>query len=344
MEKKKNTQIEGLRGIGCITMVLVHLSVRYFSIYYGGLYTPPFYKTIINFADWGLTVFLVISAWFFVQSKSKPKANGSTDTIIFRRLLKLWCPYVVSISITFTLSRFLNLGDRIVSFKNYLINVTMLQEFVVDAKSVDSAHWYLTTMIVFTIVVMVIENNFKYKRTAYFLWLLIGIISSLCEIRINGKLLQREYLGIIISTIMVRYMYDDYSKGNLGAMLKKDWQNIVIWCIGIGSTYYYKDWRFAVFTVTGQIILLLCLAGYLKVLDNRVLAWLGAISYPLYLIHQNVSYMIMNSLTDWLGTFHYWYIAVAVVIVLLLAPVIQFIGKYILKYITSLCDKAGEKS
>jgi peptidoglycan/LPS O-acetylase OafA/YrhL len=36
--------------------------------------------------------------------------------------------------------------------------------------------------------------------------------------------------------------------------------------------------------------------GHLKLLSNRLLLWLGAISYPLYLIHQYVGYVLIDQL------------------------------------------------
>lgn len=52
------------------------------------------------------------------------------------------------------------------------------------------------------------------------------------------------------------------------------------------------------------------------VLRHKWLLWLGAISYPLYLLHQNIGYVIINATLERLGQWPSRALAVAVVLVL----------------------------
>ena len=57
-------------------------------------------------------------------------------------------------------------------------------------------------------------------------------------------------------------------------------------------------------------------SGGVKLLRHPWLVWLGAVSYPLYLLHQNIGYVVIGRTIDAVGPWLSRLIALAVVVLL----------------------------
>ena len=74
---------------------------------------------------------------------------------------------------------------------------------------------------------------------------------------------------------------------------KQQWPALLAGLAAIAVTRPLAD--AAVYLAVAAVFYAL-VAGRLTMLNNRLLIWLGALSYPLYLIHQNMGYTVMWAL------------------------------------------------
>lgn len=123
-KKKKNTQIEGLRGVAILIIVVFHIFDRFQQIY--------FERSIVwmnNFGTFGTTIFLLISAFLLMSPSQTICTFREAVNAFLKKLVRLWPCYVVCVTITFLLSRVLYLPERTVGWGDYLFNILLLNRF-----------------------------------------------------------------------------------------------------------------------------------------------------------------------------------------------------------------------
>lgn len=133
-KKKKNTQIEGLRGVAILIIVVFHIFDRFQQIY--------FERSIVwmnNFGTFGTTIFLLISAFLLMSPSQTICTFREAVNAFLKKLVRLWPCYVVCVTITFLLSRVLYLPERTVGWGDYLFNILLLNRFF-NIPFVDGAH------------------------------------------------------------------------------------------------------------------------------------------------------------------------------------------------------------
>lgn len=252
-------------------------------------------------------------------------------------MLRIWPAYFVAITICFALTRFVELPNRTVSLFEYFLNIPFVNGYI-GTSYVDGAHWYLTTL-VSGIVIYSVILNFKDKFKYYLLmvWLiLIGLFYYLSTIKIQGvsneliqvffKCLGGEYIPFLVLGNLIRLLEN-----------KKD----IIYLIIIGSLVIID-----IFLTMGTLALLIAFlasvvimyALYSKsfILKSRLIAFIGMISYSIYLIHQNIGFVIINSLVDMAGQYQLWMSIIVSILTIIMGTVFYFcVEKPIAKIISN---------
>ena len=168
--KVKNMQIEGLRGITCLIIVLYHIVYRYQE-----LYEEPSNILVTIMKHWGnfgVAIFMIISA-YYLYSKNLFKDN--LLKYYFKKVIRLWPVYLICITFTFALLQIAELPGRTVGVKEYLLNAFMINGFI-GINYVDGAHWYITSMLSIIFVVgILLKLKLQDNHLAYLVWLILGI-------------------------------------------------------------------------------------------------------------------------------------------------------------------------
>ena len=319
---KRNFQIEGLRGITCILLVLWHVIYRYNQIYYA---ESNFFSSLKMFSiigEAGSICFLIISIWFMIDSNRKLNEEKTVVSILYKKWMRLWRPYLLSISITFGLSRFLALPGRSVDVTTYLINLSMLEGFIPGINYVDGAHWYITTLLVIIFWVTVIEKIFKGNPFGYIFWLILSENMEYIPYGLFlGNILQCNYVNIILLVIMLKKVYLNIIDKKPFRMEEKI--EVILLFINFVLILFRHDIWYTLHIILVLTLIICCMKNKIPIFENKFLVSIGNISYYLYLIHQNVSYMIQNLLVEWFGDYRIWYCIPAFCVVFLLAIFIK---------------------
>ena len=89
--------------------------------------------------------------------------------------------------------------------------------------------------------------------------------------------------------------------------------------------YLAHDFLGIIEAVISMILFIWCIIDHQNVLCNKVFVWLGTISYPVYLIHQNIGYIIENALLSF-GSFNFFLVGIlAIVLVIMLGAALFYI-------------------
>lgn len=165
--ESRNNQIEGLRGLAMIIIVLYHTFLRFYQIYIGT--ELDFTKVIGRF---GTCMFLIISCYFLVDFK-RSNYDFSLLRYLLKKLLRLWPCYAVAITITAVVVHIWPLPERTSTWTDWLLNLVFINGFI-ETPYIDGAHWYLTTLVSF-IIITGIGRKLKLENNPFFYYALIVV-------------------------------------------------------------------------------------------------------------------------------------------------------------------------
>ena len=327
---KKNLQVEGIRGITILMIVLFHIFCRYQQIYYD--------TEIVWMKYWGsfgVTIFLLISA-YFLYTPPKEHFQFQFFRYLGKKALRLWPAYFISITIIFAVLALFFLPGRTVGLKDYLLNIFFINGFI-KTPYVDGAHWYLTVLISAIIICGVIQKiRLSEKWFVYIIWAALSAILSKFHIMVVSELLGGVYTGIIICGIALHQLVLLNSRTEDKKKLTPEYLKIAaIGVTGIVFTLFCTDVEHGIELIIALPLLYFVMQQKCRILEWKPLVFIGGISYYLYLIHQNIAFCIEYYMTQNIGSFSYLYGLAAFAAVILLSVVMWLVSQWIHKYIVS---------
>lgn len=316
MENVRNKQIDGLRGIMALIIVLFHLFCRYQQ-----LYCESSIEFMENWGVYGVCTFFIISGYFLVDSRE----NDDFHLLRFykKRLLRLYPMYLVSITLTMLILLVAELPDRTVSIKDYVLNLVWINGFI-NTPYVDGAHWYITILISSILIcgllkAMKLSNN----PIAYIVTLALSFLCLVFHVPVLSLLLGGGYIGIVFCGVAIRKMDRSDSYG------KKKW--IALMLVSCAFTWKTRGGASLVGLLMGVLLCYGALIKRFRFLECGLFQYLGTISFELYLIHQNIAYAIEYKLQSANESFSYWYPLIALISVLCLSSMLHGAKAFISK-------------
>lgn len=277
-------ELDALRGLAALSVVLYHYTTRYFK-----LFDPKFENYFeFNYGNMGVELFFILSGYVIFMSLNRTK---NPIEFLYKRFLRLYPVYWICMIITFICVKSVGLEGREVSFSDFLVNFSMLQ-FGILIPSVDGVYWSLFHELMFYCLMALLINLIKGRHLNYFIicWLLLSIINHFYQIKVISVLLNLVYAPLFAAGIcFYKLSINQNSKSNI---------LMITFCFlsyMLVSEAHLDRWLYEVVIIFGFfIIFYLNSIGKIKFLAVKPLIFLGKISYALYLIHQNIGYIILN--------------------------------------------------
>ena len=248
-----------------------------------------------------MAIFFAISGYYF------EKSTGGIY-LIKKRLLKLWPAYFCAITLIFIFTRRIGLPGRTVSFENYLLNIPFINGFL-SKPYVDGAHWFLTTLVGCLICYSIINQMENTKRMAgYYCWVILSIIVMVVLRSVSAgmirQLLQTVFTllgGAYLPFMIIGTAYSIEKKKNDSSFLGKGLIVLASVEVLMGLGLY----ALVIYYLT-LLVLARTQSMKLKFLEIESFKYLGKISYSVYLIHQNLGFLIINQIVEIKGRYHVW--------------------------------------
>jgi peptidoglycan/LPS O-acetylase OafA/YrhL len=310
---KRVTELDSLRGIAAIAVLIYHYTSRFGDKFNIDIIASHFR---FDYGKHGVELFFTISGFVIFMSIEKVKTPFE---FVYKRFMRLYPTFWICMITTFLIITTLGPDILKVSGEDFIKNLTMLPDFL-NAKNVDGAYWTLKVeMLFYGIIFLLLVLNWKSKiKSLGYGYLFIGIIFFTIK------------QGNWISSTSI--IFDYYSWGLLflsginfyhikmkGGELWNHLQiNISLLFTLVGGV----EMVLSVLIVT--IIFYLFSYGKLAFLSVSPLIFLGRISYPLYLVHQNISYTIMLKMISFGISNHVALILIPFVFCILLAASITY--------------------
>jgi peptidoglycan/LPS O-acetylase OafA/YrhL len=301
MTIKRVNEIDFLRFFAALMVVFYHYSFRGYAA--DGMSTMPYplLAPVAKYGYLGVPLFFLISGFVILMTAS----TGSVKKFIVSRVARLYPAFWVCCTATFVI--ILIIGDKYYSASicQYFINMTMLSGFI-GVPSIDSVYWSIFIELKFYLLVALVLIFRKIKQAQLFLtvWLIATIALDVIKI---GK------IGSLLSIILIV----DYSPYFIaGAMSFLIWSKgisltrisviLMAWLVSLGNALHeipknekHYNTEFDSYVIIGIIstffiIMLLVSTRRTGWLGKRQWVTVGALTYPLYLIHQTIGFMIFN--------------------------------------------------
>ncbi|WP_295671481.1 acyltransferase [uncultured Mucilaginibacter sp.] len=326
-------ELDALRGLAVLTVMLYHYTYAY-DFHFNLFSDHKFYLSHGNLA---VHLFFIISGFviFMTLERSKNKFD-----FIVSRFSRLYPAYWTAIFLTAFIITILpvpTLGHY--TPKEILYNITMFQGFT-KVRLIDQVYWTLKMELTFYILMygLYLGRLLRKIEIICIAWLTLSLISSFFSIPLKkyiDVLFILEYAPLFFAGI------NFYRIKTNGASILN---NVII---GISFVVECKwllthpDENYGSLVILAGIYALFYLFTYEKLswLNNKVLLFLGTISYSLYLLHNVIGYTIIYRLRQF-SDLQLFYVTVPLIFSILLATFLTYaIEKPALKYIRDAYKK-----
>ena len=283
--KQRYSEIDAIRGIAALMVVIFHYTTRYGQIY--GYTVKPLFS--FELGNYGVQLFFIVSG--FVIFLTLDKTVYAADFIV-SRLSRLYPAYWTAVIFTFSIVYLFSLPGRDIDIQSAIINLTMFQQWL-NVSNVDGVYWTLAVELSFYSVMFLIFITKQLGKIDMIslIWLCIIILAKYLEtnhfIHINELIklaFLLDYGNLFIAGIMFYKIMD--SNGT---------NNYLILLIALVAEYYLHGNLVFLIALYFSVFLFFT-KGYLSMLSIKPLIFLGTISYSLYLIHQNIGYIVIQKL------------------------------------------------
>jgi peptidoglycan/LPS O-acetylase OafA/YrhL len=277
--------LDALRGIAAIAVVIFHYS--------GGDVPVPVEFPGREFLSHGVELFFCLSGFVIAFSLSN---SGGIRQFAIRRFYRLypmfWACCVTTwvwVSIFGLEGRETGLRDLVGSMTMIptLLNITLLRGHE-PIKAVDGVYWSLTCELLFYILAASLWKVLGKSRMlqGFTLWVVVSVVLKLYEgdnsvVRAMSVLLNAKWAAFFYAGIVLQ------AKGAGRLALKPTLYLLAGNCV---LTLFAQGSRESVVLAASSLAIAIFARSGITI--TKYLAWLGAISYPLYLLHQNIGYSI----------------------------------------------------
>ena len=267
-----------------------------------------FLKEIFKYGYLGVDFFFILSGFVILMSAEKKNITSFLKS----RFLRLYPVYWLCLSITFLFILLFGNPNLSANWFDFLTNLTMFNGFLF-LPYVDGVYWTLLVEMKFYFLIMffiLIRDQFNFKVNQLIVYyLVITLFSVFIDISSNKFFLLIDYL--------LSFQYSSlFIAGMIFYLIKKHGLNIkyfIFLIISFGVSVFYAlekvnvledshSHNFSEFTTFLYIlsfytIMFLISINKLKIINKKWMLKYGMMTYPLYLLHQNIGYILINYLT-----------------------------------------------
>lgn len=303
--KKRIYQIDLFRFIAALGVMFYHYTSLYRIKPPGGSYFRPFpeISEITKFGYLGVDLFFIISGFVIILSIQK----ASFIRFMKSRITRLYPAYWFCLTLTFLVILIWGGVHYQATILQYLVNGTMLQGFT-RFPNVDGVYWSLYVELKFYLLValFLLIRKVKVINLNYFIlfWLALTVIfpfvadSHSTILRVLKSAFILDYSPLFIAGIIYFKIYKDrlrvkYVAGLLICLslaIHYGLEKMVV----VSSLYEisYSPYSIAGLLLLFNVLMLLASTGKLQKFNSPRFMRLGVLTYPLYLIHQKIGFII----------------------------------------------------
>jgi peptidoglycan/LPS O-acetylase OafA/YrhL len=290
-------EIDLLRFLAAMAVVLFHYTFRGYA---ASNYSPmafPDISPVTKYGYLGVELFFLISGFVILMTAS----SGSLNKFVASRVARLYPAFWFSCAVTFLVTLIFG-GERFsADAKQFLLNLTMLHEFI-HVKSIDGVYWSLTIELKFYAMVMLVLLLRQIHRAEAFLmaWLAVSIMLNFFPSYRLREIFIVDYSPYFVAGAVCFLIYQRGWSLNRLAMIMVSLALAIYGALHslqiIEKTYStpFDGALVAIIICSFFAVMTLVASRKLTLVAERNWMLVGALTYPLYLIHQNIGYIMLG--------------------------------------------------
>jgi peptidoglycan/LPS O-acetylase OafA/YrhL len=310
MKKSRYENLDALRALAVVSVLLYHYTAR-FPDDYTGLNELPFH---VPYGWLGVEAFFVLSGYCISMTL------GKAATLVefwAKRIARIQPAYMAAILLTFACVSLVGLPGRESSALSVAADIFWLNAVPqLHIRDVDPVYWSLVVELKFYFWVGLTATLFGKNRlpAAWGVFCFIGWLAGRFHPSAAEYLLIASFAPMFLFGITAFYWKS-----------QSRWLSLALVAEAAALTFYAP--RFIGFQSTGCMVGVgtMALTTLTSIRVPRPVTWLGAVSYPLYLVHQNIGLLVIRGTGELHSVVR---ILVACLIVIALAALIHYLIEF----------------
>lgn len=297
MTGKRINEIDLLRFLAALSVVFFHYAFRGYAADDMTIMPYPPLANIAKYGYLGVDFFFMISGFVILMTV----ADGSFRNFFISRVVRLYPAFWVCCTITFIVTKLFGAPRYVATTTQYLINMTMLSG-PAHVSAIDGVYWTLIVELTFYALVAAVLAVGRLRQIQHFLllWIIVSALLEVLPVRTLRHILIVNYSAYFIAGAAYFIAWRrGFSPARVG-IIASCW--VLSLCQSIGDLPRFEDhystrmnpYIVAVLVSTFYLIMWLVATNRFGAIARRRWYVAGAITYPLYLLHQNIGFIVFN--------------------------------------------------
>lgn len=292
--KPRFDEIDLLRGLSCLAVVAFHYLWRGHLGHWVTEKAPVWLALPSSFGHLGVHLFFMISGFVIFMSAQ----GASVRAFAASRAARLYPAIWIAAPLTAAVAWWAASPDFQVDLKTLLVNLTLLPHHF-KFEFVDGAYWSLAVEIQFYLLMTVVVWRRSLDRIELLLmvWLGLSIVNVMRPVHLLQVWLIVQWAPLFAGGIVA------FRVRSLGLTRERVWLYLSAWLLSVIYMMKFKHPELSVLSLAGMravdaslitlffVLFALIGMGRLSMKPNFWTRWAGLLTYPVYLLHQNIGYI-----------------------------------------------------
>lgn len=325
-KKHRFQEIDALRGVAASIVILSHYTWAY-DYHFHLLEDHSFH---FLYGDFGVEIFFIISGFVIFMTLARVQTIKEFAISRFSRLYPtFWFCMLITASLI-TVFPVPTLGHY--TIKEILLNITMLPGLF-KIRYIDQVYWSLEVELFFYFIMGILFSLKKFRYIDYIViaWLLLSAISLLLDFPLEKylrKILILDWAPLFITGILLyKVKFKNANILNHISILAA----FIIYCFYVEKKYPGDVVPIILLAAAYFVFYIYAFRG-ISFLRTKILLFLGDISYPLYLLHNVIGYVILYRVRMYIHNQFLYSIITAFIAVLLAFVVTKYFDKKVVRW------------
>jgi peptidoglycan/LPS O-acetylase OafA/YrhL len=298
MGRQRLHELDGLRVVACLMVLAFHFLFRGQDAHWVLDPVSPALAEWTRYGYLGVELFFMISGFVILMSA---RGRGAWQFVV-HRAARLFPALWICACLTSGLAWYVGSAEFGVTPRQFLLNLTLLPQWF-GVEFVDGAYWSLAVEVQFYLMVTLglATGGLSNLSVVITGWLLLSTVNLLRPIYLLEQFLVVQWAPFFVAGALCYLIRADGVRAR--------WMALLVWTYGLALLYatdpHVLQWLplqgrprdplivALLVTLFFQVLLMVSL-GLWTARASRLGAWAGALTYPVYLLHQNVGYLLLR--------------------------------------------------